>query len=172
MKSKYLAGSYHYKDFETKGSTYRKHVIDLIKQVEYHLDTGSTILDVGCGEGLIMAKLKEKGYKVKGCDVDPIAVQLGVANGHDIACGTISLEHVDAVLLCDVLEHVDHFADTIKKAIHSAHKLIVVAIPDRPDKHAIRSIGPEDIRQQFDGFDEIHFSTRHARHLFIFKVGE
>lgn len=72
---------------------------------------GATILDIGCGIGTYMARLRDLGAAAIGLDVDrprvrqakesSLAVSVGVAEELPFASGTF-----DVVLLNEVLEHV------------------------------------------------------------------
>jgi hypothetical protein len=73
------------------------------------------------------------------------------------------------VLICDVLEHVKDFKGTILAARKLA-STVVIAVPDRPDRHAVRLPTVADVKAEFpDGWELTHLSTRHARHLMIFE---
>lgn len=170
--SKYKArGAYHYREFEL-WTTYREHVVDLVEKIEKHLPKElllPTIADVGCGEGLIMSRLR--GCKVVGCEIDPWAVKLGLAKKNNIRKGSIEVFaglKFDAVLICDVLEHCKDPIAMLAAARELA-PMVVLAVPDRPDRHAVRQVSPLDLDTYMPGWKRVHFSTRHARHLAIYK---
>ena len=52
----------------------------LIEIIAQSLQEGSTILDVGCGDGSLIKYLGDNGYKVEGLDINPIAVALARRN--------------------------------------------------------------------------------------------
>lgn len=163
-------GAYHYAEF-ANDTPYRKHVLDLLDQIGKLLPSGNTILDVGSGEGLITDQLCKRGYIAQGCDVDPAAVGLADQAGNKVVCEKIDFFaglEFDAVLICDVLEHVDDFKGTIEAAQMLA-PLVVIAIPDRRDANAVRQPTLDDVVQCFKGWELLHTSQRHARWLMIFK---
>lgn len=171
--SKYLQlGAYHYELFAKKGDPYREHVLDLIEKIEEHVTTGGDIYEIGCGEGLIIDQLKQRGFNTEGCDVDQAAVVLGVMKGNLIRKGECFLEdrEWDAVLLCDVLEHMEDPSAVMAHA-RSIAPVVIIAVPDRPDRHACHQINPDAVRTYMvqNGFECIHQSRRHARYLWIFK---
>lgn len=77
------------------------------------LPEGARLLDVGCGTGFVLERLRER-YEAFGVDVSPLAVELCRARGLDrVAVGsTEDLSAVEAcrfsgIFLLDVLEHLD-----------------------------------------------------------------
>ena len=168
-------GAYHYDLFARKGDPYREHVLDLIEQIQKVVGPGADIFECGCGEGLILSQLTLRGYNCEGCDTDPVAIGLGKAKGNVVFEDEIFEENRgwDAVLLCDVLEHVKDPIAVMNHAKHIA-RVVVIAIPDRTDPNAINKITPEDLSLFMEGdptipFKLVHQSQRHARHLMIFK---
>src|SRR3990172_5639918 len=77
------------------------------------LPEGTRVLDVGCGTGFVLERLRER-YDAFGVDVSPIAVDLCRARGLDrVAQGrTEDLSALEGrrfggIFLLDVLEHLD-----------------------------------------------------------------
>lgn len=69
------------------------------------------LLDVGCGAGDAIARLRELGWDAEGVDPDPRAVEVARAQGLRVALGTLAAQgypqdHFDAVTLSHVIEHV------------------------------------------------------------------
>ena len=85
---------------------------------------GASILDVACGGGLIALPLAEDGFAVKGVDLAEGAI--AAANERAPANATFAVadayatgepdRHYDAVLLLDMLEHVERPADVWREA--------------------------------------------------------
>lgn len=85
---------------------------------------GATLLDVGCGGGLLTEEFARMGLRVTGVDPAPESVatarthaaEAGLDIDYRVGCGE-ALPFVDgtfdAVACCDVLEHVDEPADVI-----------------------------------------------------------
>jgi 2-polyprenyl-6-hydroxyphenyl methylase/3-demethylubiquinone-9 3-methyltransferase len=85
------------------------------------------VLDVGCGGGLLAEELARRGCTVTG--VDPSRDSLEVARAH-AAGSELTIEylpgvaealpfadgHFDAVICCDVLEHVDDVSAAVREA--------------------------------------------------------
>ena len=68
-------------------------------------------LDVGCGTGILMEAMRERGWQVQGVDFTPAAVQAARARGLEVHQGTLEDAGLpeasfDAVALWNVIEHV------------------------------------------------------------------
>ena len=172
--SKYkLRGDYHYAEFKSK-TIYRSHVETLIREIMDVVGPGPKVaFEIGAGEGLILSQLKVKGLFAVGCDVDTHAVALAADKGNDVELVTQDCKYsehgpVDIVLMCDVLEHVDDPRRVVNEAKKMAD-FIVVAIPDRKDRHAQHEVNPKDIEDMMVGWVLRHRSQRYARHVMIFE---
>lgn len=85
---------------------------------------GQTVLDLGCGGGLISVPLLKQGALVTGIDQSAasIAVATEAAQGKgrfvvgDICSIDVPDSSVDCVLIVDVLDHIPHFARVIREA--------------------------------------------------------
>lgn len=69
------------------------------------------LLDVGCGNGAFLAKMRTQGYDVVGLELDPAAVATARAAGLEVAQGpmtdaTFPPRSFDVITLHHVLEHV------------------------------------------------------------------
>jgi 2-polyprenyl-3-methyl-5-hydroxy-6-metoxy-1,4-benzoquinol methylase len=72
-------------------------------------ETGS-LLDVGCGNGQFISRMRSFGWTVSGIDPDPAAVALGSKQGLHIRTGMVAdlpeTERYDVITLSHVVEHV------------------------------------------------------------------
>lgn len=172
--SKYLQrGAYHYDLFATPGDPYREHVLDLVQQIGKVAPKNASILEVGAGEGLILSRLEELGYDVAGCDTDREACRLANMKGNEVWLGTLhrfaDRAEFDVVLFSDSLEHIEDPDEAIAIAQQMA-PVLVIAIPDRNDRHAVRQMVPSDVIKWIgDGWELVHSDTRCARHLMVFQ---
>ena len=113
-------------------------VIDLI---EKNIDMNSSVLDIGCAYGGILAALRRKGY----CDlhgIEPSNVNCRYANdvmNLDVAQGTLSdaqkiygRKKFDLVILTGVLEHLIDVKGSIMmcKALLKEDGYILLHVPD------------------------------------------
>jgi 2-polyprenyl-3-methyl-5-hydroxy-6-metoxy-1,4-benzoquinol methylase len=72
---------------------------------------GAKVLDVGCGSGALLARMRAVGWDVEGVDFDPQAVEVARARGLTVHCGDLIRQeypdaHFDVVHLGHVIEHV------------------------------------------------------------------
>jgi 2-polyprenyl-3-methyl-5-hydroxy-6-metoxy-1,4-benzoquinol methylase len=72
---------------------------------------GGTVLDVGCGAGEWLLKMRELGWRVEGVDFDANAAKAAARSGLEIGVGAVEDqnypdEKFDAVTLNHVIEHV------------------------------------------------------------------
>jgi 2-polyprenyl-6-hydroxyphenyl methylase/3-demethylubiquinone-9 3-methyltransferase len=127
--------------YDTLGDTWfegDEHAVALLRaessiKVRYALEAlqragvepGSRILDVACGAGLVASPVAEAGYSVTGIDLAAGAIEAARARvdgrslefhvGDAYATGERDASF-DAVLLMDMLEHVDRPAEVIREA--------------------------------------------------------
>jgi 2-polyprenyl-3-methyl-5-hydroxy-6-metoxy-1,4-benzoquinol methylase len=69
------------------------------------------VLDVGCGSGVLLARMQKLGWQVDGVEVDPDGVKAARARGVPVRLGTLEEQkfpdgHFDAVHSAHVIEHV------------------------------------------------------------------
>lgn len=68
------------------------------------------LLDIGCGDGLFMLGMKERGWEVHGLDISPVAAQLAREKGLEVFEGELDQAgyaegSFDLITMWDVLEH-------------------------------------------------------------------
>lgn len=110
-------------------------------KVREHLPEGGRVLDLGCGEGALSARLRDLGYIVTAADID---VESFKADGvsftqvdfdDDAALSSFVTEHegaFDAVLGIEVIEHVQDQWRYARQLIRMARPggLVVVTTPN------------------------------------------
>lgn len=90
----------------------------------FHLpaEARGSVLDVGCGAGESLVKLRELGWEAQGIDFDEGAVKAASARGLDVALGDLRSANFpddtfDAVVSSHVLEHVADPRDFITESL-------------------------------------------------------
>jgi 2-polyprenyl-3-methyl-5-hydroxy-6-metoxy-1,4-benzoquinol methylase len=83
------------------------------------LSPGSRCLDVGCGEGALLRRMRAAGLEVCGVDPDPVAVAVARDAGLSVVEGTLDDEtferaSFDAVTLNHAIEHLHDPGETLR----------------------------------------------------------
>jgi SAM-dependent methyltransferase len=100
-----------------------------------------SILDVGCGEGFTLNRLKEYGIGkyLEGVEQSKDAIELGRKTYPDIKIikGSIyDLPYKDnsfnLVLCTEVLEHLDNPSKALKELVRVSSKYLIVSVPNEP----------------------------------------
>lgn len=120
-----------------------------------------TVLEVGCGDGALLARLAEAGSTVVGVDQDETAIELasrmfarrGLRGEFARDLGAVEPRRFDAVVLAEVIEHLDDPEAMLARlaGLLSAHGRLVLTTPirllERPlDVHHVHEFWPEELR--------------------------
>lgn len=115
-----LKGAFHYQWYETED--WYKYLVDRCVKFVEDSQTRDAI-DIGCGDGLLLQKLKDAGFSAFGVDTDPYAVKLCTDRGLDARLiGADELTSYESMknrgcLTClNVIEHLDN-PESIKEII-------------------------------------------------------
>ncbi len=118
------------KDFEKKHWTEKTLGIQFRHQAALQLADGST-LDVGCGDGLFMCLLRDKGLPVQGIDISEAGIEKCKLKRLDAIVGDItkplpySDKQFDCAVALDVLEHVYFPGDIVRELRRVSHSAII-----------------------------------------------
>lgn len=100
-------------------------------------DTAPRVLDVGCGNGFLLRRLKEKGCQVEGIDLDDDLVEFGrKVLGYQVTRQNIEdfqpASRYDAIVMTDVLEHLAAPGPVLRKLreLLVPAGLLVVKVPN------------------------------------------
>ena len=132
MRDKYqMLGNYHWREY-CSNSLYQKHVN---KVIGFFKNKKGKLLDIGCGDGLILSKLTEnKNLHCFGIDISPTAISIARAKGVS-NCVVIDLfmltkvDRYDYIFLGDVLEHLSDCEKALTKVKEHLDKVILITIP-------------------------------------------
>ena len=123
-------------------------LIDLLQPA-----AGARYLDVGCGEGRVMAALRDVGAEVVGCDGSPVLLQLARRHAPVVRCelpelGWARPASFDGAFLSLVLEHLPDEAEMLAQAARVVRPGgVLVAVLNHPFFTAVGSapiVDPED----------------------------
>jgi 2-polyprenyl-3-methyl-5-hydroxy-6-metoxy-1,4-benzoquinol methylase len=125
---------------------------------------GARLLDIGCGDGVLLRRFEQLGWKAEGVEIDPDAVAAGRAQGLSIAQGDVESQHYaassfDAVTMNHVIEHVADPARVLKEInrILKVGGRLVLVTPN------VRSWGHARFGEDWRGLEP-------PRHLHLFTV--
>jgi 2-polyprenyl-3-methyl-5-hydroxy-6-metoxy-1,4-benzoquinol methylase len=125
--------------------------------------SAGSLLDVGCGSGQFIARMRSFGWKVSGIDPDPAAVSYGQSQGLDVRSGTISdlpeTACYDAITLSHVVEHVADPVDLLRecgKRLRPGVGRLIITTPN------INSLGHALFRKYWRGLEV-------PRHFILFS---
>lgn len=99
------------------------------------LDKGDT-LDIGCGDGILLERLKERGIKGVGVDISSEALKICKERGLECSQADIADKlpfadgSFDNVILTDVLEHLFQPGETLKEVYRITRSHIFIAVPN------------------------------------------
>lgn len=125
---------------------------------------GGTLLDVGCGSGRFLAKMKALGWEVQGVEPDEMAVRFARERfGLDVKQGTLEAigfpeGRFDAVTLGHVIEHVRDPAALVRECrrVTKTGGMLVITTPNA------ESLAHRVFRAKWRGLEP-------PRHLYVFS---
>jgi SAM-dependent methyltransferase len=130
--------------------------------------SGTSLLDVGSGDGDFLRRAHAAGYQAVGQEINPAAVASARAAGLDVRLGALdeagfSPQSFDAVRLWHVLEHVEAPLELLRSARGLLRKsgVLIVGVPDF-DSPARRLFGERWSGLQLP-FHQHHFNQRTVR---------
>ncbi len=95
------------------------------------------VLDLGCGDGFLLSKLKEKKIKAEGIDISYTAVKKAKEKGLSAEAIDFSAEKLpyndnsfDYVVLLDVLEHLFNPKQVLAEAKRVSKKYLIISVPN------------------------------------------
>jgi spore maturation protein CgeB len=108
-----------------------------VDALERHLPSGR-VVDIGCSTGLLVRKLRDRGYEAEGIELNEDSAAWGRAN-YGVVIHSEPLERcpyepgsLDAIFFTDVLEHMQHPRDFLREASErlASGGVALVTFPD------------------------------------------
>jgi methionine biosynthesis protein MetW len=95
------------------------------------------VLDIGCGDGLLLSALAKAGVSASGVDVSDEGVKKCREKGFDVSVADISTEDLpfqdkafDTVIMLDILEHLYDPEVLLREAIRVSKQNIIISVPN------------------------------------------
>jgi len=171
IKDKYeKLGAYHWRDYamghpkffsNTMEAFYRGHANYIVR--DFNKRKKGTVLDVGCGDGLITCMLRWSGWDIKGIDISEKGIELA-----NMKCPTVEFElkdifkekgKFDYILASEIIEHLPNPDEFLEKIKNLFTKEAMITTPDRvfhekPDPYHFIEYN----KQEFANLLKKHFS--------------
>jgi len=126
-------GAYHW-DLYTHDTRYREHVDFFVKQFD-GIDKNSTIIDVGCGDGVLSSCLKKRGFNICGCDSDSTAIKLARTKDSEVTFACKSCYDIksvyDYMVISEVLEHLSDPISALHTIYSHTKKFAIISTPNK-----------------------------------------
>ena len=168
-------GAYHWKECDRRYANYLTYNPPLVARYQIVVDTfqrlggGKNVLDVGCGDGYLMAQLARYATRVVGVEPESKAVaiaraQLKAAPNCEViegSCYKLPLpdRSFDCVTSTDVIEHLTEpkaYLSEISRVLNPAGVVILTTprrLPDRPvDVYHVTEFRPDELTALLRGF--------------------
>ena len=153
-----IDGDYHWKMYQDKEGWYYKLIQELLKNIP---DKG-TVLDVGCGDGLISSLLAEKGLTIEGFDGEENAIKYAQKHNPQIKSWVKDIKDIteeemkdksyDYMVAIEVMEHFEYPDCLVKLFDFSCRKTMYLST-DNPDTSLSRfdyhRFSIEDLQKRF-----------------------
>ncbi len=101
------------------------------------VEKGQKVLDIACGDGLLLGALSKKGANVSGVDLSEEGVKKCKEKGLDAAVVDFAPEPLpfqdgtfDTVIMLDVLEHLYAPEELLQEATRVSKKYIIISVPN------------------------------------------
>jgi methionine biosynthesis protein MetW len=142
----YLLSEYAFKDasFDYEGyweqlsaSTEHPASIFKLRLIESLIDKGSSVLDMGCGDGILLQHLiKTRSIRGKGMDISEKGIELTRGKGIEAERADLAREDFritgtyDYIILSEVIEHLPKPEELLKMLKGKFNKNLIITIPN------------------------------------------
>ena len=101
------------------------------------VEKGQKVLDIACGDGLLLSALSQKGVRASGVDISEEGVKKCREKGLNASVVDVATENLpfadgtfDTVVMLDVLEHVYAPETLLQEAVRVSKKYIIISVPN------------------------------------------
>lgn len=121
--------------------TWRRYPLTFEKIAAY-IDPSESVLDVGCGVGVLLDTLRPHCREVAGLDISPVAIDALRSKGIYGRVGKLPEicfpdKSFDVVTATETVEHLDDPVKLLKESVRVARKKVILTVPDNV-------LGPEE----------------------------
>ena len=127
----------NYDEYWGKRRLNKSSVKERYKIIASVIEAGSSVLDIGCGNGELLEFLRrEKNIAGKGIDISQAAAEAVKSKGFEIEVADITKlsfkikVHYDYIILSEVLEHIPNSEEVLLKTKGKFRKACFVSIPN------------------------------------------
>lgn len=161
-------GAYHWDIYENESdSLYNTHVDYIVK--DWKERKRGTLIDVGCGDGLISCFLAEIGFDVKGIDIEKEGIKLARAKCQSVDFEVKSVFDMNAgadyLLSSEVIEHLSNPDEFLQKIKNLFKKEALITTPKRDYYRELD-------QYHFKEYSIFEFKSLLEKHFEIFQVQE
>lgn len=117
---------------------------ETFQKIAAHIDESESVLDVGCGVGVLLDTIRAHCKEVAGLDISPVAIDLLRSKGIPGRVGVLPEicfpdKSFDIVVATEIVEHLDDPVRLLGEAARVARKKVIITVPDNvlaPDECA------------------------------------
>lgn len=129
-----------------------------LRGIAKYVKAGDTVMDVGCGSGILAIAALKKGAVVDACDTDPLSVENAIVNAaqNDISYrrlweGPINEtdEKYDVIIANIVADVLVFIASDLRKRLNAGGVLILSGIMDKYEEKVLRAYKTFELTERF-----------------------
>jgi len=136
------------------------------------------IVDIGCGYGVLLNKLKSLGCSLTGWDISDIAIEEVKKYGINGRCVDFNdyipdtAEYFDHVITTEFLEHFENFKQIFNKLYMIAEKTLIIAVPNncmKDCKEHMAVFNMKSMKELTEGYQHSKLSIENYLEEFVCK---